>query len=199
MTLPPEHSLGDILALCKSGLAGIVGVDVYAYAPCYLWYDRPLFDAFGETIGHLPGDTIYLYEKSASPVRDLFHELGHVVGRKCNLVGHAENGFRGSWEQRHRRLIARVSAQRHWSAYLNLLAAEREDFAVNAASEIWAELFMLWHLHPDCPEAGLLDAPMEAIRQHSACRAIARLASDLGVVRRGERAPPSKRGSRQLR
>ena len=172
-----------MLAPCRSILAGVVDVDVYDYAPCYLWYDRPLFDAFGDEICRLRGDTIYLYRDSPTPVRDLFHELGHVVGRKCDLVGHADNGFRGSWERPNRRLIAQVSARRHWSGHLNLLALARDDFAAIAASETWAELFMLWHLHPDCAEARLLDEPMGALRDHPVCRAIGKLAGELGLVR----------------
>ena len=179
MTPPRQHSISRILGLCKSGLAGVVDVDVYDYAPCYLWHDRPLYDAFGEELCRLKGDTVYLYRDSTNPLRDLFHELGHVVGRKCDLVGHAGNGFRGSWDRRNRRLIAEVCGKRHWSHYLNLLAVAREDFRINAASEIWAELFMLWHLHPESPEARLLDGPIEALRNHPVYDPIGRLAPEL--------------------
>lgn len=182
MTLPRCHSIRRILALCKSGLAGIVDVEVYDYAPCYLWHDRPLYDCFGDEICRLKGNTIYLYRDSTHPVRDLFHELGHVVGRKCDLVGHAGNGFRGSWERRNRRLIAQVAGRRHWSRYLNLLAVARDDFSLNAASEIWAELFMLWHLYPQSHEARLLDEPMQSLRDHSVCSAVAKLAFKLGTA-----------------
>ncbi len=179
MTLPRNHSLGRILELCRTRLAGIVAVDVYDYAPCYLWHDRSLYDSFGDEICRLKGDTIYLYRESATPVRDLFHELGHVVGRKCNLVGHAENGFRGSWERRNRRLIAEICGMRHWSGYLNLLALARDDFRAIAASEIWAELFMLWHLHPESPEARMLDRPMSELQSDPVYDAIEKLAPDL--------------------
>ena len=179
MTSARNHPITRIVALCQSRLEGIVAVDVYDYAPCYLWHDRPLYDAFGDEICRLKGDTVYLYRESTHPVRDLFHELGHVVGRKCNLVGHAANGYRGRWERRNRRLIAQVIGQRHWSAYLNWLALARDDFRVNAASEIWAELFMLWHLRPGSPEARLLDDPMDDLRGDPVCDAIARLAPEL--------------------
>lgn len=183
MTLSRHHSIGQILRLCKSGLAGVVDVDVYDYAPCYLWYDRPIYDAFGDELCRLKGDTVYLHRNSTTPLRDLYHELGHVVGRKCDLVGHADNGYRGSWERRNRRLIAEVCGTRHWSSYLNLLAVAREDFRTHAASEIWAELFMLWHLHPDSPEAKLLDEWIRAVRDHPVYAAIAGLASALGIAR----------------
>lgn len=177
-----ELSLEQILSHCKARLEGIVHFDVYEYAPCYLWYDRPLFDEFGEVIRHLRGDTIYLQRDSATPLRDLFHELGHVAGRRCDLVGHSDNGYRGSWEQDNRKLIAEISTRRHWSDYLNLFALSRDDFVANAASEIWAELFMLWHLRPHSPEARLIDAPMATLRQQPDIHAIGELASDLGAA-----------------
>ena len=147
----------------------------------YLWYDRPLYDEFGEAIVHLQGDTIYLYQDSPTPVRDLFHELGHVVGRKCNLVGNAENGFRGDWEQENGKLIAEISGQRHWSSYLNLFSLAHSGFRANAASEVWAELFMLWHLSPDCAEARLLDEPMERLHGQPVYAAISNLALELDL------------------
>ncbi len=183
MDIPSNFSLDHIVALCRARLASIVRVDVYEYAPCYLWHDRPLYDEFGEVIRHLQGDTIYLQRDSGTPLRDLFHELGHVVGRKHDLVGHTENGYRGSWEQGSRKLIAEVSGKRHWSGYLNLFALAQDGFVANAASEIWAELFMLWHLHPDSPEARLIDEPIGSLQQHPEFRAIQELAAELGVPR----------------
>ncbi len=194
MAALPNHSIDKIVARCEPVLAGIVNLDIYDYAPCYLWYDSPLYDSFGDVIGRLRGDTIYLDRESATPVRDLFHELGHVVGRKCDLVGHVENGFRGGWDQSNRRLIAQVCARKHWSSYLNLLALARDDFVANAGSEIWAELFMIWHLHPDCEEARLLDAPMRALRDHPVCRAIEDLVNELGFAR-GPRDTAARSGS----
>ncbi len=176
---PARPSMDRITALCRDYLGSIVDVECYEYAPCYLWYDRPLFDSFGEPIRQLRGDTIYLHEQSSTPARDLFHELGHVVGRKCNQVGHAENGYRGDWEQDNARLIGLVSERRHWSSYLNLLPLNHGDFRTNAASEVWAELFMLWHLHPDSGEARLLDMAMAKLVDNPVCNAIAGLARDL--------------------
>jgi len=183
MKIAPDISLDRVVALGRSRLASIVNLDVYEYAPCYLWYDRPLYDEFGEVIRHLQGDTIYLQRDSSTPFRDLFHELGHVVGRKFDLVGHTDNGYRGSWEQDSRKLIAAVSGRRHWSEYLNLFALAENDFVANAASEIWAELFMLWHLQPDCPEARLIDDPMDTLGAHAAFRTIRNFATELEMPR----------------
>ena len=171
--------MSPIIKLCRDHLADIVGVETYEYASCYLWYDRPLFDSFGEQIRQLPGDTIYLCRHTPTPAEDLFHELGHVVGRKFDLVGHAQNGFRGCWERRNKRLIWQVSAKRHWSQYLNRFAQERDNFQFNAASEIWAELFMLWHLYPYSDEARLLDEQMSLLEQRPSCIAIGKLALKL--------------------
>ncbi|MDJ0778830.1 MAG: hypothetical protein QNJ85_13270 [Gammaproteobacteria bacterium] len=174
-----RHSIHRIAELCREYLASVVDVEYYEFAPCYLWYDRPLYDCFGEPIRQLRGDTIYLHEQSSTPARDLFHELGHVVGRKCNQVGHSENGYRGDWEQQNARLIGLVSERRHWSGYLNLLPLNHGDFKTNAASEVWAELFMLWHLHPESAEARLLDNAMARLAQTPVCAAIAGLAREL--------------------
>lgn len=154
-----------------------MAVEFYEYAPCYLWHDRPLYNEFGEQIDLLKGNTIYLHDNSASPVNDLFHELGHVIGRRHNTVGNRENGYHGSWESNNTRLIAQVSQRLHWSSYLNLFSLNQEDFAMNAASELWAELFMLWHLQPEMPEARLIDACMASIAHTSDCTAISDLAS----------------------
>ena len=181
MARPRNPGLDDIVALGNRILGDIVALDSYEYAPCYLWYDRPLYDDFGEAIRHLQGDTIYLYQQSETPLRDLFHELGHVVGRKCQLVGNAENGYRGSWDRDNGKLIAEVREQRHWSGYLNLFALSREDFHAHAASELWAELFMLWHLQPASDEAGLLEQPMQDLREDPVYSVIACLARELGL------------------
>lgn len=137
------NELSRLLALCEQHLTGIVSVQGYEYTSCYLWHDRPLYDSFGDTIKVLSGDTIYLNEKSLSLNGDLFHELGHVVARKFNLVGHSENSYQGTWENNNAKLIAQVAKQRHWSQYLNLFSLNHDDFKANAASELWAELFML--------------------------------------------------------
>ena len=113
--LRADWAIDEILLHCRETLAGLVAVDRYEYAPCYLWQDRPLFNDFGEEIRRLRGDTIYLYRDSETPMVDLFHELGHVVGRHCQLIGNAENGYRGLWDRANAKLIAEVGAARHWS------------------------------------------------------------------------------------
>lgn len=193
-------NIPKLLAQCRLHLADVVAVSTYEYTPCYLWYDRPLFDSFGDEIHRLPGDTIYLYEHSTTPVQDLLHELGHVVGRKCDLVGHSKNGYRGSWETENKNLIRLISANRHWSQYLNDFARSQKDFRWNAASEIWAELFMLWHLYSHSAEAELANAQMQTLQHEPTCRAIGILAAELRSAATSElSAPieiPAKRANR---
>lgn len=166
----------QLISLCDQRISKVVSVKTYEYAPCYLWHDRPLYNEFGEQIDLLSGDTIYLHDKSSTPVSDLFHELGHLIARRYNTVGNRENGYHGSWESDNGRLIAQVSQQIHWSEYLNLFSISQDDFRMNAASELWAELFMLWHLQPELPEAGLVDATMISLKDSPDCIAIAGLA-----------------------
>ena len=179
--MPMTFSIEQVVELSNQVMGEIVQVDTYEYASCYLWHDSPLYDAFGEPIRHLKGNTIYLHQESDAPARDLFHELGHLVNRLCHLVGNAENGYQADWEQQNTRLIAEVSEQRHWSSYLNLFSLTQKDFSSNAASEVWAELFMLWHLYPASAEARLLDEPMQALKNHSVCEAVSHLVSALGL------------------
>jgi len=174
--------LQNLLSLCELHLDGIVGVQSYTYTSCYLWHDRPLYNDFGEQIEVLNGDTIYLNNKAASLSGDLFHELGHLISRKYQLTGNRENGYHGSWEQQNSRLIAQVSEQRHWSSYLNLFALNQEDFKANAASELWAELFMLWHLQPDLPEANLIDTTMSQLNRNADCQAVLALACEVRLI-----------------
>lgn len=176
-----SQALQRIKRLCNQHLNSFVQVQSYEYTSCYLWHDRPLYNDFGEQIRLLKGDTIYLYEKSTSLNTDLFHELGHLVGRKCNLVGHKENGYLGRWQQTNKKLIAQVSEQRHWSSYLNSFAGSRADFKANAASELWAELFMLWHLYPTRPESRLIEHEMQAHANTPVCIAITQLAGILRI------------------
>ena len=178
----PTVPIEALVAIGNRHLDALVRVDVYDYASCYLWHDRPLFNEFGEAIAELRGETIYLFRASETPVRDLFHELGHVIARRHRLVGNSENGFNGSWEKDNAKLIAEICAQRHWSGYLNLYALSHPEFAMNAASELWAELFMLWHLHPECDEARLLDAGMRALEDQADFAAIAGLAGELKLA-----------------
>lgn len=181
MAADSTPELTSLLSLCEQQLSEIVDVQSYEYAPCYLWHDRPLYNDFGEQIEVLRGNTIYLHNKSSSPGSDLFHELGHLIGRRHHTVGNRENGYSGSWEQQNSRLIAQVTQQMHWSSYLNLFAATQGDFKLNAASELWAELFMLWHLYPHLPEAALINDTMTSLQKQADCISIAALANEIRV------------------
>ena len=179
MATPHHAALKNTIDLCNRHLTGIVSVASYEFTSCYLWHDRPLYNDFGEKIRDLQGDTIYLYENSPTPGTDLFHELGHMIGRKCDMVAHRANGYKGHWQQKQAKLIAEVAEYRHWSNYLNEFARAQAEFKTNAASELWAELFMLWHLHPASPESRLIDTDMESLAGHPACIAVARLADEI--------------------
>lgn len=179
MNTASNPTVQQLLPLCDHHLSGIVQVESYEYISCYLWHDRPLYNEYGEKIRDLRGDTIYLDQQTPAPASDLFHELGHLVARKHNLVGNTDNGFRGTWEDANTRLIARVSNGTHWSAYLNLFALKHADFKQTAASELWAELFMLWYLQPEYPEARLLDSVMPGLQESAEIEAIIKLAGAL--------------------
>lgn len=179
MSAPGNLQLNYLVTLCDKHLRGIVSVKSYEYTSCYLWHDRSLFDEFGDKVKDLQGNTVYLYENAPAPAHDLLHELGHMVARENNLIGHTENGYQGSWENKNRKLIAQVCQQKHWSSYLNLFSLQQENFSTKAASELWAELFMLWHLHRDYPEAALLEAEMRSLETNPTCIAISALATAL--------------------
>ena len=98
------------------------------------------------------------------------------------MTGHTENNFNGIWDSDNQRLIAQVKQRTHWSSYLNLFALNQEDFIANAASELWAELFMLWHLHPELPEARLLDSTMVSLQPLPMFAGIQSLASAIRLI-----------------
>ena len=183
MSSSPE--VDQLLRLCAVHLKDTISVEPYEFTSCYLWHDSPLYNEFGEKIRDLRGDTIYLYNQSAMPQTDLFHELGHLVGRKLNMVGHTENSFQGIWDSNNQKLIAQVKQRTHWSGYLNLFALNQENFIANAASELWAELFMLWHLQPALPEARLLDSTMVSLQPLPMFAGIQSLASAIRLVDSG--------------
>ena len=142
-----------------------VGVRWHQYASCYVWTDCPIYDSLGEVIGHHRGNTIYIDRAAGFERQDLLHELGHAVGRHFDIVGHHENHYTGAWDRRARRLVGAVTSGRHWSRYLNWHAAQTRDFAFSAASEVWAELFMLFYLYPQLPEAKLIEGEIELLRR----------------------------------
>ena len=149
--------------IAHAQLGSFVSVNTYHYVSCYLWRDRPIYNAFGERVAELKGNTIYLNQSSDSPVKDLFHEIGHAVGRKFNVIGHAENDYRGFWDKKAARHIGTMKRCCHWSAYLNSFALMHDGFDQNGNSELWAELFMLWFLYPQMPECGLITKEMQRL------------------------------------
>ena len=157
-----------------------VNVRWHEYASCYVWIDCPIHGPFGDIVGYHKGNTIYLNRETRHQRQDLLHEAGHAVGRHYDLIGHRENHYSGSWERKTRRLIGAVSSGRHWSAYLNRYSASTPNFEFNAASEIWAELFMLYYLYPYLPEAQLIEAQIEKLRRD---RSFGRLHSTLQQFR----------------
>ena len=136
------------------------------YVSCYVYQDSPVFDPYGEVVGHHEANAIYLNPGADHVGEDLLHELGHAVARHFNLVGHRDNYYCSDWEQDQQRLIGAVAHGRHWSQYLNQYANATEDFHSNAASELWAELFMLYHLYPDLPEAELIEEAMAELQSN---------------------------------
>lgn len=150
----------QLARFAHSHLKTFVNIDTYDFSSCYLWQDSPVYDPFGEKIAHLKGDTIYLNQDSPSPLQDLFHEIGHAVGRKFDVVGHYENHYSGHWDKKAIRLVGNVKRRCHWSQYLNCFALMHNDFETNSQSELWAELFMLWYLYPSMHECVLIQAEM---------------------------------------
>ncbi|MEM7208361.1 MAG: hypothetical protein AAF434_11100 [Pseudomonadota bacterium] len=150
----------------STDLEWIVDVRWHSYASCYVWYDSPSFDRFGDSAENYKANTIYVNRAAEYPQRDLLHEIGHVVGRYFNTVNHRENKFvGGSWENRSGRLIGAVSAGRHWSTYLNWYANNTKAFKFNCASELWAELFMLYYIEPTRPESKLIEDELGLLRK----------------------------------
>ncbi len=137
-------------------LSWFVRVFWHDYVSCYVYQDSPVFNPYGEVIGHHEANAVYLNPGADHIGEDLLHEVGHAVARHFDLVGHRDNYYCSNWEQDQQRLIGAVTHGRHWSRYLNEYAAATDDFHTNAGSELWAELFMLFHLYPELPEAELI-------------------------------------------
>ena len=140
-----------------------MSIDSYDFSSCYLWQDSPVYNSFGEKVTRLKGNTIYLNQSSSSPLQDLFHEIGHAVGRKFDVVGHRENHYNGHWDQKAIRLVGSIKRHCHWSQYLNCFGLLHDDFETNSQSELWAELFMLWFLYPKMHECVLIETEMRSL------------------------------------
>ncbi|MEJ2177572.1 MAG: hypothetical protein P8Y12_06400, partial [Gammaproteobacteria bacterium] len=71
-----------LLLIARESVGTWVSVQAHCWSSLYAWEAAPLFNSFGEQIGILEANTIYLYHDSPCPEEDLLHELGHVVARK---------------------------------------------------------------------------------------------------------------------
>ncbi len=182
-----HHSLqptADALCgLARQHIDTWVGVDVHPYVPLYCWRDTPTFNAFGEQTGALKANTIYLCDSSPTPVEDLFHEIGHVVARRFDLLGHRHNGFIGAWEQRQKRLVGTIGSGRHWSHLLNQIRRSAPGYTPDLASEVWAELFMCWYLYPEIEETAFIKAEMGRIKEKPEMETVTTLAYRLSSSR----------------
>ena len=168
-----------LCGLARQHLDTWVGVEVHPHVPLYCWHDTPTFNAFGEQTGALKANTIYLCDSSPTPVEDLFHEIGHAVARRFDLLGHRQNGFIGAWEQRQKRLVGTIQFGRHWSHLLNQIRRSSPGYTPDLASEVWAELFMCWYLYPEIEETALIAREMERLQKESVMRDIAELSDQL--------------------
>ena len=169
-------------------LGWFTGVRWHDFASCYVWEDCAVYNALGEVIGHHHGNTIFIDRSTRQHRRDLVHEIGHAVGRHFNLVANRHNHYTGAWDLRAKRLIGAVANGRHWSGHLNEFAASVENFSFNAASEIWAELFMLFYLYPGLPETTIIESEIEALRREPSFRRLeAAMARVLGDRHRVDR------------
>jgi len=163
-SFPHAFQAGQLASKADTIVGNWVRVDQHEWHSLYAWNSSKLYDDFGDVIGALNANTIYLYHHSITPVEDLFHELGHAVARRFNLIGHQKNGFNGRWEKRQARLIAQIQHGRHWSPLLDAIRRQnlKEGNALTPAlsSELWAEIFMSWYLYPDRPECELIELEM---------------------------------------
>ncbi len=171
----------ELIKLARPLLADLVRLDCYEYRSCYLWRDCPLYDEFGDIQAHCSGDTVYLQREAKAPLHDLFHELGHVVARKFDVLGHRANAYRGMWDRQALAICIQARGQRHWSGYLNRVAREHPRFASNGSGEVWAELFMLWFVHPEKQECRLVEAPIRTLYASRRFAGIVTLAQTLGL------------------
>jgi len=158
----------NLAAMAQRKLGHWVNIDAHPWRSLYAWDDGKLYDDFGDQVGELSENTVYLDRYAVNPTEDLFHELGHVIARKFDLIGHRNNGYCGSWEQRQKRMIAQIKHDRHWSPLLQniCLQNQREGNADTPAlsSELWAELFMSWYLYPERPEREYIELEMEKLK-----------------------------------
>ncbi len=170
----------DSLALLARGSVGDwVSVQVHSWSSLYAWETVPLYNSFGERIGSLEANTIYLYRYSPCPEEDLLHELGHAVARKFDLIGHRNNGFLGRWEKRQLRLVGSIRHKRHWSRLLERIRSSAPPYTPDLTSEVWAELFKCWYLYPERLETTFIAMEMRQLRNEPFLQSIAKLSRSL--------------------
>ncbi len=157
-----------LVQLANEVLGDWVRIDQHPWRSLYAWQSSTLYDDFGDPVGSITANTVYLCEISLTPHEDLFHELGHAIARKFDFIGHRANGFSGSWEQRQARLIAQIRHDRHWSERLKTIwesnRCEGNLSPSSLSSEIWAEMFMSWYFYPGRPEISIIAKEMDSIK-----------------------------------
>lgn len=164
-----------LLDLARSSVGRWVNLETHRWSSLYAWNAVPLYDPYGERIGSLEANTIYLFAESPCPEEDLFHELGHVVARKFDLIGHRDNGFLGKWEKRQLRLVGSVQYGRHWSRLLDRVRSNSPPYTPDLTSEVWAELFMCWYLYPERREITYIAEEMHHLGKEPFIRSINKL------------------------
>jgi hypothetical protein len=183
------NSHEEYRACCLAGITRLhlgqwLNIETHDLASAYVWQDAAYYNDFGEVIGQFAANTIYLNRHADRLQEDLFHEIGHAVARKFNLIGHCKNGFTGDWEIRQSRLISRVRHQRHWSRLLDRINLWAPAFTPDLGSEIWAELFMYWHLYPEREEILFIDPEMQSLQTQPEIKGVSDLAARLSTKAR---------------
>lgn len=164
------------MALAQRWVGDWVMVQVHPWTSIYVWKTTPLYNQFGETVGRLDANTIYLNLYSTCPEEDLFHEFGHAFARKFDLISHRGKGFLGHWELRQFRLVGSVRHQWHWSRLLDRVRAGAPPCTPDLTSEIWAELFMCWYLYPTRQEITFIEPEMAQLEPEPVMQSIDKLA-----------------------
>ena len=177
-------SIDEIITMAQPIIGSWVALEKHSWCSLYAWKSAPIYDSYGDISGNLKANTIYLCETTPCPEEDLLHELGHVVARKFNLIGTRDNGFLGRWEARQKRMVGSVQHFRHWSRFLNRIRLNHGGYTPELCSEIWAELFMCWHLYPQRRELTYIEDEMRALAHYSELVDIERLVTALTNIKR---------------
>lgn len=178
---PEIYQASHLANIARGHLGHWLNFETHNLVSAYVWQDAPYFNAFGEVIGQLTANTIYLNRHADQLQEDLFHEIGHAVARKFNLIGHSKNGFTGAWENRQSRLMGSVRHRRHWSQLLDRINQWAPAYTPDLGSEIWAELFMYWYLYPEREEIIFIEPEMRWLENHEEIRSVSGLAARLST------------------